>query len=166
MRTRGSQAKECLQSCHGRLSAAETEDKFIEIILHRHRDECHSARFADCRRSNECVGRGFRDAGTHNDTLSLRFWNTLSIDRYQLLFTNLSQGDQHKHLLFCRYARLRDCSPLIMSINGLTCPGGAVSWHILAPGVGCERDDQALFLCLTQSRRTHKFALACHLWAQ
>jgi len=33
MRTLGSQAGECLESCHGCLSAVETKDKFIEIIL-------------------------------------------------------------------------------------------------------------------------------------
>jgi hypothetical protein len=34
----------------------------------------------------ECAGRGFRDGGTRDDTLSLRFWNTLSIDRYRFRF--------------------------------------------------------------------------------
>ena len=33
MRALGSQAQECLESCHGCLSAVETKDKFIEIIL-------------------------------------------------------------------------------------------------------------------------------------
>ena len=33
MRTLGSQPQECLESCHGCLSAVETKDKFIEIIL-------------------------------------------------------------------------------------------------------------------------------------
>ena len=33
MRTLGSQAQECLESCHRCLSAVETKDKFIEIIL-------------------------------------------------------------------------------------------------------------------------------------
>jgi hypothetical protein len=33
MRTLGSQAQECLESFHRRLSAVETKDKFIEIIL-------------------------------------------------------------------------------------------------------------------------------------
>ena len=33
MRTLGSQAQECLESCHRCLSAVETKDKFIEIVL-------------------------------------------------------------------------------------------------------------------------------------
>jgi hypothetical protein len=33
MRALGSQAQECLESCHGCLSAVETKDEFIEIIL-------------------------------------------------------------------------------------------------------------------------------------
>jgi len=43
--------------------------------------------------------------------------------------------------------------------------GGSVGMS-LRPGAGYERDDQVLFLCLTQTRRTHRFALARHLQVQ
>ena len=53
--------------------------------------------------------------------------------------------------------RLRYCSPLIVSISSLTRADGMGQLASLRQGAGCERDDQTLFLCLTQPRRTHKF---------
>ena len=90
MRTLGSQAHECLESCHRRLSAVETKDKFIEIILQVFCiDTVVSAvqpGFKIAEDPMNVQGMGFRDGGTRDGSLSWHFWNTLFIDRYQFRF--------------------------------------------------------------------------------
>ena len=56
------------------------------------------------------------------------------------------------HVLFSHYARLRYCSPLIVSISWLTRAGGDGSVGISLRQGGCERDDQKRFFCASLSR--------------
>ena len=57
--------------------------------------------------------------------------------------------------------------PRIVSINSLTHADGVGSVSLsLREGAGRARGDQAHFLCLTQTRRTHRSARACHLQVQ
>src|ERR1700704_5244710 len=82
MRTLGSQAQESLESCHVCFSAVETKDKFIKIILQVFCiDTVMSAVQPGLQIAKDPMnvqGVGFGMVELVTDTLSLRFWNTLS----------------------------------------------------------------------------------------